>query len=107
MNILCDEEFVNKLVPILEHSKEEVLDLLKSKCSAVLKELRNIIFAEHITKLPQFGGREMYARKKDELLVEDIFTFAFSIRNNLPIKKLSTTFFYITCNAAFNAFSPL
>ena len=91
LDTLCDKEFpklfVNKLVPILEHSKEEVVDLLKCKCSVVLKELRNIIFAELITKLPKYGGREMYAQKKDELLVEDIFTFAFSICNKLKYKK--------------------
>ena len=81
--------FIEKLVLVMEHSKEEILELLKSKPIAVLKKLRELAFAELVTKLPTYIGREMYARKKDELVAEDIFIFLYSTNNALPDKRLS------------------
>ena len=82
-------KFINKLVPIMEHSKDEVMELLKSKPVAILKKLRDLAFAELVGKLPKFAGREMYARKKEDLLAEDIYVFCYSARNALPDKRLN------------------
>ena len=67
--------FVNKLVPILEYSKKELLDFLKLKSIETLKELRTLVFLELVTVLPQYNGRDMYARRsKDNLAHRHICT---------------------------------
>ena len=43
--------FIEKLVLVMEHSKEEILELLKSKPIAVLKKLRELAFAELVKKM--------------------------------------------------------
>lgn len=90
---LSDQEFplmfVNKLVSIFEHSKEEITELLKSKSLPALKQLRDLPFSELVSKLPQYAGREMYARRKGDLLAEDIYVYGFSAINALPDRRLS------------------
>jgi hypothetical protein len=81
--------FVNKLVAILEHSQDEILEVLKTKPVDKLKELRTLVFSEFTTVLPQYAAREMYARRNIERLAEDIFVFSFSAVNALSHKKLS------------------
>ena len=78
--------FVNKFIPIMEHSKDEVLELLKQRSLDLLKCLRELAFSELVMKLPQYAGREMYARKKDELVAEDIYVFSFAAINGRPVK---------------------
>ena len=80
--------FVNKVITIFEHSKDEIVDLLMTKSVPVLKKLRDMIFAELVLKLPRFAGREMYSRRKEELWAEDIYVFAFSAVSGLPDKRL-------------------
>ena len=81
--------FVNKLVAILEHSNEEILDIIKTKSKKMLIELRSLVFTEFTTVLPQYVSRKMYARKKSELIAEDIYVFAYSAVNALAHKKLN------------------
>lgn len=81
--------FVTKIVPILEHSRDEIIELLKQKGTHVLKQLRELVFAEMVAKLPQYVGREMYARRKNDLLADDIYVLAFSATNAIPDKRLS------------------
>ena len=80
--------FVNKLVAILEHSKDEITDLLKTKSVGKLKELRSLVFNEFTTVLPQYASREMYARRKEDLLIEDIYVFSYTAVNAWAHKKL-------------------
>jgi hypothetical protein len=83
------EKFISKLIPIFEHSKEEIIEFLKSKSEEVLKRIRDLAFAELLVKLPEYAGRELYARRKLELLAEDIYVFAYSAVSALPDKRLS------------------
>ena len=57
--------FINKLIPIMEHSKGEVLELLKQRSLNLLKYLRELAFSELVLKLPQYAGLEMYTCKKE------------------------------------------
>ena len=81
--------FINKLVAIFEHSEEEIIELLKSKPVPVLKQLRDLTFSELVNKLPKYAERELYARRKGELLAEDIYVFGFSAINALPDRRLT------------------
>lgn len=58
------ETFVKNLIPVYEHSKEEIIDFLKSKDIALLKNIRDLVFGEMVAKLPQYAERELYARRK-------------------------------------------
>ena len=93
MDSVNDQEFpllfINKLVSIFEHSKEEIVDLVKTKRLPVLKQLRELTFAELVAKLPEYASREMYARRKSDLLAEDVYVFGFSAINALPDRRLS------------------
>ena len=92
VDTITDQEFpstfINKQVSIFEHSKDEILELLKSKPIPVLKELRSLTFNELAIKLPAFASREMYARRKGDLLAEDIYVIGFSAINAIPDKLL-------------------
>ena len=92
MDTVIDEEFpemfINKVVPIMEHSKEEITDLLKSKSKTVLKQLGELAFAELAAKLPQYADKELFAPRNYELVAEDIYVFCFSATNALPDKRL-------------------
>ena len=83
MDSVNDQEFpllfINKLVSIFEHSKEEIVDLVKTKRFPVLKQLQELTFAELVTKLPG----------KSDLLAEDVYVFGFSAINALPDRRLS------------------
>ena len=83
------ENFVNKLIPVLEHSKEELTEFLQTKPVSVLKQTRDVVFAELVTKLPIYAGRQLYARRKVDFLLEDIYVFAFSAVNGLPDQRLT------------------
>jgi hypothetical protein len=83
------EVFLKKLISIFEHSKEEIVEFLKAKSMIILKSLRDQVFAEMVIKLPQYAGRELYARRKGDMLAEDIYVFAFSAVNSLPDKRLT------------------
>ena len=86
---MSPENFVNKLIPVLEHSKEELTEFLQTKPVSVLKQTRDLVFAELVTKLPIYAGRQLYARRKVDFLLEDIYVFAFSAVNGLPDQRLS------------------
>ena len=68
----------------MEHSKEEVC----GKATKTLVRCRVLSFGEMIVKLPKYAERELYTRRKESLLVEDIYVFAFSAVNALPDKKI-------------------
>ena len=70
--------FINKQVSIFEHAKDEIVEFLKTKSIPVLKELRDLVFSELVDKIPQYAGREMYQRRKTDLLAEDIYVFGYS-----------------------------
>ena len=52
------ETFINKIIPIYEHSKEDITEVLKSKSVQVLKQLREALYSELVLKLPEFAERE-------------------------------------------------
>ena len=80
--------FINKQVSIFEHVKDEIVEFLKTKSIPVLKELRDLVFSELVDKIPQYAGREMYQRRKADLLAEDIYVFGYSAINALPDRRL-------------------
>ena len=81
--------FISKLIPVLEHAKEDIIEFLLSKPQGILKSLRNLVFEELVAKLPDYAERELYVRRKSETLAEDIFIFAFSAVNAIPDQRLT------------------
>ena len=71
-------QFTSNITLVLEHAKDEIIEFLLNKPFSVLKRLRELVFLEFTEKLPEFQGRELYARKKLNLIAEDIYIFAFS-----------------------------
>ena len=75
---------------MFEHSKEELTEFLQMKpVRSVLNQTRDLVFAELVTKLPIYAGRQVYARRKVDFLLEDIYVFAFSAVNGLPDQRLN------------------
>ena len=83
------EKFVANLIPVLEHSKEEISEFLQTKSVAILKQVRILTFNELVSKLPAYADRELYARRKTDNLIEDIYVFAYSAVNGLADERLS------------------
>ena len=86
------EQFVQNMISVFEHSRDEINELLKIKSMPVLEKCRSLVFNELVLKLPQFAGRQLYARRKAVWLIEDIYLFSFSAINSLPDKHLSKCF---------------
>ena len=93
MDSVSDQEFpllfINKLVSTFEHSKEEIVDLVKTKRLPDLKQLRELNFSELVAKLPEYAGCKMYACLKSDLLAEAVYVFGFSPINALRDRHLS------------------
>ena len=81
--------FMENRVPILEHAKIEIIEFLHTQPMSALKKTRDIVFEELVTKIPELLDREMYARKKLDLLIEDIYVFSFSWLNGLPDRRIA------------------
>ena len=84
--------FVRKLSSILEHTKDEIVECLKPKPIQVLKQLREHVLCELVANLSEYAGCELYARKKAETLIEDIYVISFSALSRIPDKKLGNCF---------------
>ena len=78
--------FISKLIPVLEHAKEDIIEFLLSKPQGILKSLRNLVFEELVAKLPDYAERELYVRRKSETLAEDIFILHFLLSTQFQIK---------------------
>ena len=84
--------FVRKLSSILEHKKDEIVECLKPKPIQVLKQLCEHVLCELVANLSEYAGCELYARKKSETLIEDIYVISFSALSRIPDKKLGNCF---------------
>ena len=86
MFFLKKPSLVNKMAEIMAYCKDDVIDLLKLKSSAVLREVRNIALNELVAILPEYATREMRFRKKDDYMIQDIYVITYSVISRLAEK---------------------
>ena len=76
----------------MAYCKDDVIDLLKLKSSAVLREVRNLALNELVAILPEYATREMRFRKKDDYMIQDIYVITYSVISRLAEKTLYKSF---------------
>ena len=73
----------------MEDPKDDVTEMLTDLSASVLKKVRDLAFTELIAIMPEYINKEMKARKKSELIAEDIYIICSTVISGLVDKKIS------------------